>query len=67
MIDKHLLLALYQLARYLLTVYPNLDTLTGDDLQQAREMKSALVQFTRVTECRFHLPHTYQTKADRRG
>ena len=67
MIDKHLILALYQLARYLLQSYPNLDTLEGQERKEAVEMKAALVSFTRVTECKFNLPHTYQTKADRRG
>jgi hypothetical protein len=64
MIDKHLILALYQLARYLLTTYPNLDTLSGVERKEAVEMKAALVSFTRVTECKFNLPHTYQTKRD---
>ena len=67
MIDKRLILAIYQLACYLLTVYPNLDTLEGTERKHAVELKAALVSFTRVTECKFGLPHTYQTKADRRG
>jgi hypothetical protein len=65
-IDKRLILAIYQLAHYLLQSYPNLDTLEGTERKHAVDIRAALVAFTRATECKFGLPHTKPTRIERR-
>lgn len=59
-------LALYQLARHLLTTLPSLDTIEGVERQGAIEIKSALVSFVRVTERKFNLPSTIPSRKDRK-
>lgn len=66
MISDQLWLGLYRLACHLLTTMPNFDTLEGEERRQAVLLKASLVQFIRVTEDKYRLPHTIQTKAERR-
>ena len=60
-------LALYQLARHLLTTLPSLDTIEGkeerDNLNQSRIALCALI---RSTEERYRLPRTFRNKSERR-
>ena len=63
--SDHLWLGLYRLAYYMLTTLPALDTLEPTERQQVVLLKASLVQFVRVTEERFNLPHTIKTKDER--
>lgn len=64
--NDQLQLGMYQLARYMLTTFPNFDTLEGEERRQLINLRAALLQFIRATEVHYRLPRSTSTKSERR-
>ncbi len=67
MIDKHLWLGLYQIARHLLHSTPDLHTLEGQERADITDLRGCLVQFIGVTERYYQLDRTFPSRVERKA